>query len=403
MGHMKILVIHEVSYLRKVIFEMHEFPELLSVAGHEVHFLEFPEGIGFKNLSFKSKSRWIAGRVHTGSKIKLITPFTLGGSFFDRLLAPLTILPTLWKLLSKGNYDVVLLYSVPTSGWQTVRIARRFKIPVVFRALDVSHLIREGITSRLVGTAEGYVYKHATLISANNPELGRYASTEGSRDDVARVNNPPLELTHFAKDARSEIRVTLEIPDDAFVVCYMGSLFSFSGLSQVINDFAKLADQNDYLMIIGDGEIGPRLINEARELRISKKVIFTGTIDYSALPEYLSSADVLINPFEPKLLTNIAFPHKVLQYMATGIPVVSTKLTGLYGVIGEMAGVNWVDFPNEVIAKSFSVKSLTRAEVEEIGKLGRDFVSQEFSQEKSLQNLVVTLEESIKKMVKENE
>jgi glycosyltransferase involved in cell wall biosynthesis len=398
---MKILVIHEVSYLRKVIFEMHEFPELLSIAGHEVHFLEFPEGLGFKNLSFKRRSRWISGRVHSSARLKLITPFTLGGSFFDRLIAPLTILPTLWALFSKGNFDVVLLYSVPTSGWQTVRIARHFKIPVVFRALDVSHLIREGITSRLVGAAEGYVYKHATLISANNPELGRYTTSVGSRDDIARVNNPPLELTHFAKGERSEIRVKLGIPEGAFVVCYMGSLFPFSGLSQVVNDFAKLADQNDYLIIVGDGEVGPTLINETKDLEIEKKVIFTGTIDYSVLPEYLSSADVLINPFEPKLLTNIAFPHKVLQYMATGIPVVSTKLTGLYGVIGDMAGVFWVDCPNEVIVKSFSLKALTRTEVEDIGKRERDFVAREFSQEKSLQNLVATLEESIKKMGKE--
>jgi glycosyltransferase involved in cell wall biosynthesis len=215
------------------------------------------------------------------------------------------------------------------------------------------------------------------------------------------VNNPPLELTHFAKGNRNEIRANLGIPEDAFVVCYMGSLFPFSGLSQVVNDFSKLADQNDYLLIVGDGEVGPSLINEAKVLEIENKVVFTGTIDYSVLPEYLSCADVLINPFEPKLLTNIAFPHKVLQYMATGIPVVSTKLTGLYGVIGDMAGVNWVDFPNEVVAKSLSLKALTRAEVEEIGKLGRDFVSQEFSKEKSLQNLVATLEESIKKMGKE--
>ena len=33
---MKILFIHEVNYRAKVVFEMHEFPELLSLAGHEV-------------------------------------------------------------------------------------------------------------------------------------------------------------------------------------------------------------------------------------------------------------------------------------------------------------------------------------------------------------------------------
>ena len=41
---MKLLFIHEVSYRKKVIFEMHEIPELLAVRGHDITFLEFDEG-----------------------------------------------------------------------------------------------------------------------------------------------------------------------------------------------------------------------------------------------------------------------------------------------------------------------------------------------------------------------
>ena len=39
---MKILVLHEIDYLEKVIYEIHEFPELLARAGHEVTFFHFP-------------------------------------------------------------------------------------------------------------------------------------------------------------------------------------------------------------------------------------------------------------------------------------------------------------------------------------------------------------------------
>ena len=41
---MKILVLHEIDYLEKVIYEIHEFPELLARAGHEVTFFHFQEG-----------------------------------------------------------------------------------------------------------------------------------------------------------------------------------------------------------------------------------------------------------------------------------------------------------------------------------------------------------------------
>ena len=165
---MKILFIHEVNYRTKVIFEMHEFPELLSLAGHEVHFLEFPEDTGIRNSSLRTKRRRIAGRAYPDATITLVTPPTIGGWFLDRMLAPITVMPQLRKLIRKGDFDVVFLYAVPTSGWQAVRFAKKVGVPVVFRALDVSHLIRKGLTSRLVKLAERDVYKLATIVSANN-------------------------------------------------------------------------------------------------------------------------------------------------------------------------------------------------------------------------------------------
>jgi hypothetical protein len=59
---MKILVLHEIDYLEKVIYEIHEFPELLAKVGHDVTFFHFQEGANRakKNL-FRKKE--IVGRV----------------------------------------------------------------------------------------------------------------------------------------------------------------------------------------------------------------------------------------------------------------------------------------------------------------------------------------------------
>ena len=38
-----LLFIHEVDYLQKPIFEMHEFPEGLAERGWSVHFIDFVE------------------------------------------------------------------------------------------------------------------------------------------------------------------------------------------------------------------------------------------------------------------------------------------------------------------------------------------------------------------------
>jgi glycosyltransferase involved in cell wall biosynthesis len=371
---------------------MHEFPEMLALAGHEVHFLEFPEGIGIRSASIRTRSTFISGRAYPAARINLITPPNIGGGFIDRLLAPITVLPQLRKLISKGGFDVVVLYAVPTSGWQTVRIAKKAGVPVVFRALDVSHLIRKGLTSQLVKLAERYVYRRATIISANNLFLGNYVTNLGRRLDSPVVNFPPLDIDHFAQKNRRQMRTSLSIDQDSFVATYMGSLFPFSGLVQVVSDFSQLAKPDDRLLIIGGGGIENELRKKVKELDLENKVIFTGVISYAELPDYLSVSDVLINPFEPTLVTNLALPHKVLQYLATGIPTVSTKLLGLFESIGDSAGIYWVDSPSKIVEAFFQVKKQSTEENFTASELGKNFVNEFFNPQKTLNEIVSTLE-----------
>ena len=379
------------NYRAKVVFEMHEFPELLSLAGHDVHFLEFAEGVGIRNSSFRTKRHLIAGRAYPEARVTLITPPTIGGGFIDRMLSLITVVPQLSKLIRKGGFDVIVLYSVPTSGWQSVRIAEKAGVPVVFRALDVSHLIRKGLTSRMVKLAESYVYKRATIVSANNLVLGKYVAELGGRTDTPSINFPPLDLAHFVTQSRREMRTKLGIDQNCFVITYMGSLFTFSGLIQVVSDFAALSEPTDRLVIIGGGDIANELKRKVNELNIEAKVIFTGVINYADLPSYLSVSDALINPFEATLVTNLALPHKVLQYLATGIPTVSTKLSGLFHSLGNEAGINWVNAPELVIEACMKLKHETLNEKIASTELGKEFVNRHFSRNATLTDFLSTL------------
>ena len=376
---------------------MHEFPEMLAIAGHEVHFLEFPEGTGVRRASLRTRSNVISGRAYPKARLNLITPPNFGGGFIDRLLAPITVTPKLRQLISKGEFDVVMLYAVPTSGWQTVRIAKKAGVPVVFRALDVSHLIRKGLTSKLVKSAERSVYRRATIISANNLFLGDYVTNLGKRIDSPFVNFPPLDLDHFVPKNRNQMRDRLSIDQDSFVATYMGSLFSFSGLLQVVSDFSQLSRPGDRLLIIGGGGIENELRKKVKELKLDNKVIFTGVISYTELPDYLSVSDVVINPFESTLVTNLALPHKVLQYLAMGIPTVSTKLSGLFESLGDSAGIHWVDSPDKIVEKLMQVKIQGATEKSTASELGRKFVTEFFTPEKTLNEIVSTLKIAIQR------
>jgi glycosyltransferase involved in cell wall biosynthesis len=344
----KILFIHEVNYQSKVIFEMHEFPELLNLKGHDVTFLHFPEKYNFKTLVHFRELQIINGRVYKESRIKLITPLTLFGKSLSRFLATLTNIPTIYRTLKSNDYDVVILYSVPTTGWQTILLCKLLRVPVIFRALDVSHLIRETIFTHLIKNVEKFIYRNAQLLAPNNLILGEYCKSLSKKSVTMKILNAPVDINHFRRDLQKK-DLSLTSRDPIHIV-YMGSLFSFCGLEYVLRELSRIDHEGNHfkLTIAGSGDAFRSLLDLCTTLQL-KNVEFLGTIDYQDLPELFSSADFLINPLLKLKVTNNALPHKVLQYLASGKPVISTKLDGLYSLLGDRNLVSWVEHPSEII------------------------------------------------------
>ncbi|MFM8652570.1 MAG: glycosyltransferase, partial [Acidimicrobiaceae bacterium] len=166
---MRILFVHEVNWLEKVTYEIHDIPELLSIAGHEVTFIDFPEysKADFRNhrFDFRTTRNFGQSRAHIGSKVDVLTPGVVVGGGLGRYFASLTFVPLLWRTARARKIDLVVLYGVPTNGWQTVLLAKFLKIPVIFRAIDVAHLLRETKFQFLVKLAEHYIYKNVDHIS----------------------------------------------------------------------------------------------------------------------------------------------------------------------------------------------------------------------------------------------
>lgn len=393
---LNILFIHEVNYLTKPIFEMHEFPELLAKRGHKVSFVQFNEGYKFWQQGRAPKSQTISGRVHPESKLELHTPFQLGIPGLDRLFVVLSFIPLFLGLLSRNKYDVVVQLAVPTYGLQTNLIARAKGLPVVFRALDVSHKIRKTPLSGLIELAEKRVYKGATLVSANNPAMGEYCQSLGQRTRKSIVNVPPLDMLHFkSQQPDVKLRAELGIKAQDSVITYMGSFFYFSGLKQVIDAFAEEKPENTKLLIIGGGEQAAELMEQTKRLGLEKKVIFTGFIPYNDLPKYFSISTVAINPMVPGLVSNTAFPHKVLQYIAAGLPVVSTKLEGLLRTFGQASGITWTNSPGEILSSALELSRDVK-ECKENASAQKTIAERIFGIEQALLSFETTLREAVR-------
>jgi glycosyltransferase involved in cell wall biosynthesis len=354
---LKILVVHEVDYLEKVIYEIHEFPEMLANAGHDVTFFQFQEGADRKKKN-RFRERTISGRVYPESKIKLVGPHQFGIPAIDRLWATLSCFPAFFKLFRKGQYDVVLNFAVPTYGLQLLAVATLFGVPVVHRALDVSHEIRESVYRLPILAIEKLLYRTVGTLSANNKAMKNYCEKLSGRKKPIYVNYPPLDLAHFSfPKLDTGLRSQLGITKQDRVITYMGSFFYFSGLPECIKEFAQFsaADRNLRLLLIGGGEQEPELRKLVATLGLSESVIFTGFVPYAELPRYLKLSSVAINPLKISQVASVAFPHKVLQYLATGLTVVSTRLEGLVGAIDGIEGLHWENSPEACLRKAHSL------------------------------------------------
>jgi glycosyltransferase involved in cell wall biosynthesis len=354
---LKILVVHEVDYLEKVIYEIHEFPEMLAAAGHDVTFFQFQEGADRKKKN-RFRERVIRGRVYPESRIRLVGPHQFGIPAIDRLWATLSCLPALFSLFSKTRFDVVLNFAVPTYGLQALAVAKLFGVPVVHRALDASHEIRKSVYRLPIMTVEKLLYRTVGTLSANNQAMKNYCEKLSGRKKPSYVNYPPLDLAHFSfPKVDTELRSQLGITEQDKVITYMGSFFYFSGLPECIKEFATLsaANKNLKLLLIGGGEQEPELRELVATLGLSESVIFTGFIPYAELPRYLKLSSVAINPLKISQVASVAFPHKVLQYLATGLTVVSTRLEGLVGAIDGIEGLHWENSPEACLRKAHSL------------------------------------------------
>jgi len=375
---MRILFLHEVNYLLKPIFEMHEFPEYLAEREHQVGFVQFPEGESKEALKRLPWKQEIEGRAVKNVNLTLYTPKTKSSGLVGRLMATAKFGREFKRILEDFNPDVVVGLSVPTSGWQGLRVSRRANIPYLFRALDVSHKIRKSIFSGFILHAEKYIYRGADWVSANNPAMLDYCISLGAEATRSSVELPPLNLSHFAPQPgwRAQIRGKLGIPADAKVVLYMGSFFYFSGLPDLIESFAKTRSENQVLVLIGGGEQEDELIALTQRLNLDSSVLFTGFVSFDELPKYLAIADVAVNPMMPSLVSNAAFPNKIIQYLAASLPVVSTRLKGVEATFPVSTALTLVASPNQVFSAANEL--LTLNERSEIAEKARMLVSSKF-------------------------
>lgn len=107
---------------------------------------------------------------------------------------------------------------------------------------------------------------------------------------------------------------------------YAGLLAPVTGIEQLLLAFES-TEQSFFRLKITGGGVYENLVTDAasRDHRIK----YMGCMDYEVYLDELASADILINPRNMSLSENENnFPSKIMEYLATGKQIISTKFPG---------------------------------------------------------------------------
>ena len=134
-----------------------------------------------------------------------------------------------------------------------------------------------------------------------------------------------VDIEHFsqAEGSKKECPIPLRaIPEPR--IAYHGVLSDFKVDFSLLIECAQMRP-NWSFVVIGEEREGQRdpLVVKLRRL---KNVYFLGYIPYKDMPSYLNNMNVGILPSLINQYTKSMFPMKFYEYIATGLPVVSTPL-----------------------------------------------------------------------------
>ena len=211
--------------------------------------------------------------------------------------------------------DVINTHS-STDSWLAA-LATRFMrhAPPLVRTRHISAAIPDNAASR-------WLYQSATTLIATTGERLRQQLIKHNGFDPTRITSVPtgIDTDRFVPGNRTIARGQLNLPLNAPIIGIVATLRSWKGHVYLLEAFAKLADPDALLLIVGDGPQRQNLAQAITRLNLTGRVLMPG--NQRDVTTWLHAMDVFVLPS----FANEGVPQALMQAMACGLPVVSTPI-----------------------------------------------------------------------------
>ena len=232
-----------------------------------------------------------------------------------------------WAKKHAGE-GVFLLYSIPPFlAKDIIKFSKKYSIktavivPDLLQNMYINHKINPLVNSfrqlylnpalNLQGDFDGYIYLTEAMKETVAPQKP-YIVMEGvlNKRTFDQIENS-LSLGKASPKA----------------VMYAGRLHEKYGVINLLDAFDMLGDLDIELWLFGEGTAVEEIRRRGkRNLRIR----YFGSVSHEEILQYEKKATLLVNPrSSAEEFTKYSFPSKTIEYMFSGTPLLTTKLSGI--------------------------------------------------------------------------
>jgi len=377
---MKILLVQDTDWLTRNIHQHHHVGERLSLRGHDLLVIDHDvmwrtHGNGKRKLFLRRQVFNGVSKTLPNAGVTVIRPGILRVPFLVYVSMLFTYGREISTQLGESPPDVIIGMYLLTS-YLALRASKRRGIPFVFEVLEPYSEMIPSTALRPIGKLIAKrIFREADRVVVINEGLREYAIRMGAHPETTCVIRAGIDRERFGSHVDGQaVRLQYGIAEHERVLFFMGWLYHFSGLKELLTELAKLGheDLGVKLLIVGDGDAFEELQRMRTDLHLENYVTLVGKQPYERIPEFVAASDICLLPaYNNKIMCDIV-PIKMYEYMAMGKPVIATKLPGIMKEFGPDNGVLWIERPEDALGKALQV--IKAGTIEAHGEKARQFV-----------------------------
>ncbi len=223
------------------------------------------------------------------------------------------LLKRLWK-----KYDLLHIHlPFPLGEFALWLIRPKCRIMVTYH----SDIVRQRFISSSLKWLHTWVLTRAERIAVSNPNIIETSPLLKNFKSKCTVIPFGVDLQTF--NPGSGVPASIEKirkPYEKRIVLFVGRLVYYKGVEYLIR---AMKDIDAMLVIIGNGPLKQKLINEVRDNGLEHTVKFIPFCSQNKLANFYRAASVFVLP---SIYKSEAFGITIIEAMACGLPVISTEL-----------------------------------------------------------------------------